>query len=70
MASRVPRAAAMATIPMFSIDEYASMRLKSVCTTSRSAATASVSRPVTIRPTRMKPGPSVMSTMDLTRSSA
>ena len=53
---------------MFSIEEYASIRLKSVWTTSSDAAISNVRSPTTSSPVRRNPVPSVRSTTDLTRS--
>src|SRR5664280_276750 len=70
IASLVPAAAATATNPMFSMEEYASIRLKSVWTTSSEAAISRVSSPTMIRSVRRNPVPTARSTTDLTRSSA
>ena len=57
IANVVPAAAAIAISPMFSIDEYASIRLTSPVTVSISAATSNVASPSTIKPVRRNVGP-------------
>ena len=69
IASVVPAAAAIAIRPMFSIDEYASIRLTSPVTVSISAATSSVANPITSSPVRRNPGPTLVSMIGLIRIS-